>query len=194
MVNYRCKKGARSIESISLASKLPAKSPKKYNFSRISVRGYTYSQGHYRCFAPFLKDCILVTELRRMDGIDRCTSLDRTKARNVTEYEFFLQNTCKIPFRFYICQDLCSLKWRDLSGPEKYKLFWNVDLTNLFPNLPNMEIVQRIWTQFLLLNESIRSESLSPAEICLRFRCNIMATTFSAGVPNQMCDTICDRI
>ena len=165
------KKGARTVESISLASKLPAKSPKKYNCSRMPLfEDIPIHRVIIDVLHLFLRIAdnlinLLITELRRMDGIDRCTSLDRTKARNVTEYEFFLQNTCKIPFRFYICQDSRSLKWRDLSGPEKYRLFRNVDLTNLFPNLPNVEIVQRIWTQFLLLNESIRSESLSPAEI-----------------------------
>ena len=165
------KKGARTIESISVASKLPAKSPKMYNCSRMPLfKDVPIHRVIIDVLHLFLRIAdnlinLLITELRRMDDIERCTSLDRTKAYNVTEYEFFLQNTCKIPFRFYVYQDSCSLKWRDLSGPEKCKLFRNVDLTNLFPNLLNVELVQRIWTQFLRLNESIRSESLSPTEI-----------------------------
>ena len=73
----------------------------------------------------------------------------RTSAGNIAEYKFFLQYTCKIPFQFY-----SLLKWRNLSGPEKYCL----DLTNLFPRLSNVALVQQIWSQ---LNGSIRSESLS---------------------------------
>ena len=165
------KKGARTIKSIKQASKLPAKSPRKYNCSKLplfeDVPIHRVIIDVLHLFLRIADNLInlLITELRRMDGIERCTSLDRTKARNVTNYEFFLQNTCKIQFRFYICQDSRALKWRDLTGPEKYKLFRNIDLTNLFPTLPNVEVVQRIWAQFLLLNESIRSEALSSAEI-----------------------------
>lgn len=96
------KKGARTIEPISLASKLPAKSPKKYNcsqmplFEDVPIHKVIIDVLHLLRIADNLIN--LITELRRMDGNDRCTSLDRTKARNVTEYEFFLQNTCKIPF------------------------------------------------------------------------------------------------
>ena len=165
------KKGARTIKSISEASKLPAKSPRKYNCSRMPLfEDIPIHRVIIDVLHLFLRIAdnlinLLITDLRRMDGIERCTSLDRSKARNVTEYEFFLQNTCKIQFQFYICQDSRSLKWRDLTGPEKYKLFQKVDLTNLFPNLPNVELIQQIWTQFLLLNESVRSETLSSAEI-----------------------------
>ena len=165
------KKGARTIKSISGASKLPAKSPRKYNCSRMPLfEDIPIHRVIIDVLHLFLRIAdnlinLLITELRRMDGIERCTTLDRSKARNVTEYEFFLQNTCKIPFQFYVCQDSRSLKWRDLTGPEKYKLFQKIDLTNLFPNLPNVEFIQQIWTQFLLLNESIRSETLSSAEI-----------------------------
>lgn len=108
---------------------------------------------------------LLITELWRLDGIERCTALDRSLACHVTEYECFMQNTYKIPFKFYICQDSRSLKWRDLTGPEKYKLFKKIELPNLFPNLPRVSIIQQVWKQFMVLNESIHSEALTEAEI-----------------------------
>ena len=100
-----------------------------------------------------------------MDGIARCTHLDKTKAVNVITYESFVHDTCKIPFKFYICQESHTLKWKDLRGTEKYKLFQQVDLPSLFPNLPQVKVVQRIWSKFLSLNACIKSEHLSSTEI-----------------------------
>ena len=57
------------------------------------------------------------------------------------------------------------MKWRDLTGPEKYKLFKKIELPDLFPNLPRVSIIQQVWKQFMVLNESIRSEALTEAEI-----------------------------
>ena len=68
---------------------------------------------------------LLILELRRQDGIEQATlqSLNRTTAKNVAAYESFLNNECQIPFQipfqFYI-SDSKTLKWRDLTGPEKY--------------------------------------------------------------------------
>ena len=59
------------------------------------------------------------------------------------------------------------LKWRDLSGTEKYKFFKCVDLPSLFPNLPRVKTVQEIWIKFLSLNECIKSEDLSSTQISL---------------------------
>ena len=48
----------------------------------------------------------------------------------------------------------------------------------MFPTLPNVEVVQRIWAHFLLLNKSIRSEALSSAEISAFASDAVMVTTF----------------
>ena len=69
---------------------------------------------------------LLTTELRRQDGIEKCKQLDRSKAHHVAVCEKHLNEACKIPFQFYICKDSNTLKWRDLTGPEKYRLFSKV--------------------------------------------------------------------
>ena len=102
----------------------------------------------------------LILDLRHLDGIEKCNELDRSKATNIRECEAFLVHTCKIPFHFYICKDSRSLKWCDLTGLEKYKLFAKINLPDLFPNLPNVSIIQEIWIQFMALNDILRSEEV----------------------------------
>ena len=104
---------------------------------------------------------LLILDLRRLDGIGKCSTLDRSKATNVGKYEDFLVHTCNIPFHFYVCKDTRSLKWRDLTGPEKYKLFSKVNLPELFPGLPNVSVIQDIWMKFSDLNKIIQSNRVS---------------------------------
>ena len=89
---------------------------------------------------------VLITDLRRLDGIEKCVNLSSSEAVNLKKYESFLTNTCKINFHFYTCKDTSSLKWHDLTGPEKYVLLSQIDLPSLFPNLPNAypKIVERV--------------------------------------------------
>ena len=108
---------------------------------------------------------LLILELRRMDGIEKCTQLDKTKATNIANYESFIRNTCKIPFKFYVSEESCTLKWRDLNGTEKYKFFKLVNLPSLFPELPQVTLVQEIWVKFMSLNKCIKSEKLSSEQI-----------------------------
>lgn len=57
----------------------------------------------------------------------------------------FLEH-CKIHFRWYTSQETKQMQWRDLTGPEKTRLFQNIDIPKLFPSLPNAAILQDIWT------------------------------------------------
>ena len=72
---------------------------------------------------------------------------------------------CKIPFQFYICKESKAVKWRDLTGPEKHRLFTNLDWPAVFPSIPNIAIVQQIWSQFFNLVETLRADSVAEEEI-----------------------------
>ena len=110
---------------------------------------------------------LLIRDLRRADGLDISTvcSLDKSKATNIAAYESFLNHECKISFHFYVRQDSHTLKWRDLNGPEKYRLFSKVNLVLLFPTVPKIGIIQELWVDFMKLNDIIRSDSPSDPEI-----------------------------
>lgn len=62
-----------------------------------------------------------------MDAIDKkktfSDGFDRSKYNYMARWEHFLNNTLKISFNWYVCKDSKKMKWRDLTGPEKLKLF-----------------------------------------------------------------------
>jgi len=45
----------------------------------------------------------------------------------------------------YADKESKQLKWRDLTGPEKMKLFQSIKIPELFPKLPNKQKVQQLW-------------------------------------------------
>jgi hypothetical protein len=154
-VQSKGRQGARTITSIISASKLPAKSHRRFNCSRtplfqaIPIHRIIIDNLHLFLRVTDNLINLLITELRRMDGIEKCTSLDSCGAANINEYQSFLKNVCKIPFNFYVCKESRSLKWRGLTGPEKYKLFLKINIPELFPNLPNAPTIQEIWNSFI---------------------------------------------
>ena len=165
-------KGARTVESIIASSKLPKRSTQKHNcsheplFPTIPIHHVIIDNLHLFLRVMDTLINLLILELRRQDGIERATlqSLNRTTAKNVAAYESFLNNECQIPFQFYI-SDSKTLKWRDLTGPEKYRLLRKIQLPLLFPNIPMVETLQEIWNEFSKLNACIRSDSLTTETI-----------------------------
>lgn len=168
--------GARTTQSIIDASKLPKRSTSRYNvsheplFTSIPMHRVIPDNLHMFLGIGDVLINLLVIELRRQDGIDdKCKLLDRNKARHVMcqymKSEKYLNEACKIPFQFYICKDSNTLKWRDLTGPEKYRLLSKVKWPSIFPQLPNVETVQQIWQQFFQLINTVRADSITAAEI-----------------------------
>ena len=78
---------------------------------------------------------LLIQDLRRLDGILKDTVVDSQQHVNITAYESLLHE-CKINFRWYTGKDK-ELQWRDLTGPEKVRLFnsRSLDLPKYFPGL-----------------------------------------------------------
>ena len=90
---------------------------------------------------------LLILDLRRMDGIEKIreSEFKQTKAKNLDQYITFLNVNCKIPFYMYVDKESKHLKWRDLTGPEKVRLFRAIKIPELFPALPSGEKVQQLW-------------------------------------------------
>ena len=63
---------------------------------------------------------------------------------------------CKISFHFYTEKESKEVKWRDLVGPEKLKLF---SKTEMYPDLPNVQKVQKIWLSIYNLLHSPNTDS-----------------------------------
>lgn len=110
---------------------------------------------------------LLIMELRRLDGIERTTinSLNKELATNVSKYEQFLKEDCKISFHMYVDKDAKVLKWRDLCGPEKLKLFNKIDIPTSFPGIPNATLVQKLWKNFLSIYKTLCLKSINKNQI-----------------------------
>ena len=53
----------------------------------------------------------------------------------------------------------------DLTGPEKVRLFKNINIPSLFPTLSNKEKLQSLWVTFFKLINTINEEHCNPDEI-----------------------------
>ena len=79
---------------------------------------------------------LLILERRRLDGIEK-----RKQNTYLDQYIKFLNDECKISFHVYTDKESKTLKWRDLTGPEKIKLLNNIQLNASFPNIPHVDKV-----------------------------------------------------
>ena len=157
-------KGARTIEEITEKSKLSKKSKQRYNcckkpaFPFIPLHQVIIDPLHMFLRISDVLINLLIRDLRVLDGIEKVQGLDRTKAKHLEHYEQFLQQSCKIHFKFYADKTTQGIKWRDLMGPEKIKLFSNIDIPTLFPALEKKVQLQKLWKTFFelikYLNES----------------------------------------
>ena len=96
---------------------------------------------------------LLIRDLRIADGIDKATSVDlsKTNTTNIKTYQQFLNDSCNIHFQWFVDKDSKKLKWRDLTGPEKVRLFENIDIPALFPALEQKQHIQTLWSDFFKL-------------------------------------------
>lgn len=86
---------------------------------------------------------------------------ERTKFKHMAGWESFLNDTLKIPFNWFICKETKKLKSRDLTGPEKMKLFRNIDFTQILPNHSKSADILQLWTQFMSITDMLSSSNLN---------------------------------
>ena len=75
---------------------------------------------------------LLILEIRRHGEIKRTTASEVSQSNYHDQLEFFINNCCKIPFKFSVDKETKQLKWRDLMGPEKRVLFKKLHYLNVF--------------------------------------------------------------
>ena len=59
----------------------------------------------------------------------------------------------KIPFHWFVCKDSKKLKWRDLTGPEKIRLFKKWGYHKTIAKSPKAKAISELWKQFEEITE-----------------------------------------
>ncbi len=98
---------------------------------------------------------LLLTELIQMDNIG-AYKLDLKSNPNRKKY-FMLLEQLKIKKPYYISmKQPRKIVARDLNGVEKIKLFSNINLVKLFPEMINVELKQQVWMEFFEIINSVK--------------------------------------
>ena len=168
------KKGARTIEEITEKAKLSTKNKQRFNcckrpaFPFIPLKRVIIDSLHMFLRISDVLINLLIRDLRVLDGIEKAHNLDRTKAKHLEQYEQFLVQSCKIHFKFYTDKTSQSIKWRDLVGPEKIRLFKNINIPTLFPALEKSIQLQKLWTTFFELTNYLNEPECNSVEFDCR--------------------------
>ena len=144
-------KGAQTIAEIQKFAETKKKATEKYGcvrqplFPSIPVDHIIPDVLHLFLRISDVLINLFITELRRLNGLEkvRIQKIDQSKV-NIKKYEKFINETYKVGFHFFVDKDSKQLQWRDLTGPEKLKLFTLINIPELFPNVPNCHVVQKI--------------------------------------------------
>ena len=145
-------KGARTVEEMTTLSKLRKNNKNRYNcsyqpiFSFIPIHRVVIDTLHSFLRITDVLINLLIRDIRILDGIN-----NSKVTSNMVVYQKFLNDECKINFRFYTDKETKGLKWRDLTGPEKKRLFQKIDISRLFPLLARKEDLLKLWNDFTAL-------------------------------------------
>ena len=63
-------------------------------------------------------------------------------------YETFVNEKSKVHFKFNADKNSKEIKYRDLTGPEKVRLFTCINIPSTFPELHNKDKLQNLWKNF----------------------------------------------
>ena len=111
----------------------------------------------------------LIIELKRSDAINDLQifnkDFDREKNVHMAKYENFLRKELNISFNWSINRDSKKLEYRDLTGPEKIKLFENINLSSLLVNQDLALKMQNLWDCFFNLMNEIKGYSFDDFKI-----------------------------
>jgi hypothetical protein len=111
----------------------------------------------------------LVTRLQEMDG-EKSHKIELHP--NFKKYVDFVEKECKLSNAYYSRNKKFLL--RDLSGGEKETLFTKMKIAELFPDLPETQLVDFLWTEFFYIYNAVKrnllAEVIAPDVIKIRTR------------------------
>ena len=151
-------KGARTIEEITAMSKLGKGNPNRNNCSHeplfpfVPIERIVIDSRHM-----FLRISDTLTDLLIRDLV---INDDSEKTNYLEAYKTFLNEECNICFKWAESKGKKELKYQDLTGPEKIRLFTKISIPSLFPLLPKKDQLQNVWCMFFELMRKIDEKKL----------------------------------
>ena len=178
-------KGGRTVEEITEKSKLAKTSKSRFNcrkaplFPFIPLERVVIDSLHLFLRISDVLINLLIRDLRTMDGIEKLTANKSVESlgKNIDTYVDFLNNVCKIRFRWYVDKESKKLTWRDLTGPEKKRLFKNIAIPTMFPELQTKSQLQLLWTEFFELVEILGKTACDAADFDRRAKAWVKSFT-----------------
>ena len=139
-------RGARTVEEITEKCKLGKRNKDQYNYKNpplfpfIPIKQVIIDTLHL--FLRILDRLIdlLIRDLRIHDATHNTTYLK--------VYETFVNEKSKVHFKFNADKNSKEIKYRDLTGPEKVRLFACINIPSTFPELHNKDKLQNLWKNF----------------------------------------------
>ena len=150
--------GARTINEI---TELPKSNKYKFNcsskplFPFIPITKIIIDTLHLFLRISDVLINLLIRDLRQIDFCNKTTT-------NISNYQRFLNETCKIHFN-WITTENNNIKWRDLTGPEKHRLFKNINIPQLFTISKGQEL-QHLWNDFYNLIKQLSQEECEASQ------------------------------
>lgn len=148
-------KGARTIQEIKGKCKISKRSKSRFSCCRdplfpfIPIKRVVIDILHLFLRITDVLINLLIRDLRINDGIANATELDQAPMNSYTKaYENFLNTECKIRFKWNIDRNTKEITYRDLTGPEKVRLFKKMDIESQFPMLCKAKQIGQLWTNF----------------------------------------------
>lgn len=112
-------------------------------------------------FNLLVKDCSLA------DNFDSqaIAKFDLIKYKHMNSLQHFLNEKCNVRFQFLWVCETKKLTWRDLVGPEKIKMFENLNLKEIIPDHEKLDAVESIWNDFYTIVQQVKDVEIDAVEL-----------------------------
>lgn len=112
-------------------------------------------------FNLLIKDCSLADNLE----LTNLNKFDLKKYKHMNSLQHFLNEKCGVRFQFYWIAETKKLTWRDLTGPEKHRLFDKFNLAEIMPDHERFQDVEKIWFDFYEMLEMVKQVEIDAVEL-----------------------------
>ena len=117
-------------------------------------------------FNLLVKDCSLADNF----DMSAISKFDISKYKHMNSLQHFLNDKCNVKFTFLWIAETKKLNWRDLVGPEKIRMFENLNLKEVIPDHEKFKSVNTVWTEFYSIMQLVKLVEIEAAEVKRRTR------------------------